>query len=510
MNDSIKRLAELEQHGAPLLSSIARMNAIGVYFSIEIARSSTASRVFASYGSDIRTLFAEIVESVVKIHKETAENYSNQLAVFQSLDKNYTAITKDSQDAIRESYTAITRISRICVETLERITDYFAALTRQISRIITAIQVGDITRQQIEHIIGALTDVEARSAREAWENGSVEQDRQIEKELFQVAALQLAQLQHVRAEITECHATLQKALDQIGVIFDVLVADVQELLSGERTSTGRPSWDSELTGELKKMWELEKSGMAIAERTVSTMDQVFRASTLLRRYIESIGKNNRRLALEAYNARILSMRLGQEGRTLTTLAKEVSGLSQTMHDYVGKVTGAIAAIVALADEAASRIKSAARPATDGAATGGQDSGRADLDRLHDETNAFIRLTSGACHKAGNLKADLHKINDGLKTMDAVGQQLDENLGILGSVVTSLSAAAGGTSEGEWTNGLHNAERYTMEAERLIHRQLAAGNDATDVSAPNAGGSSLISPMPQMDDDDDLGDNVDLF
>jgi hypothetical protein len=177
------------------------------------------------------------------------------------------------------------------------------------------------------------------------------------------------------------------------------------------------------------------------------------------------------------------MRLGAEGRALTTLAKEVSDLSQTTRTYMGCVTAAITGIVAVSGQAESRIQTVRAEQSTESQAGGT-THQSDISLLEGETAQFISLISEACIQARGHLADMDGVRTALQAIDGIEEKLEETLDALGSVVTTLSAAIGERLDGDGESrdiqaGDVHAERYTMEAERRIHRQLAGGHGAVD-------------------------------
>lgn|GEM_PF-6602782 len=494
---SIGRLGELAQTSTAFHGNSARMNTIGIYFSIEISRSADASRVFTTFAEDIRDIFNEINGLVDAIRTETGKGLVAQTSILRILEGDYQRVAEDSRSIVGEGYETIQRVSRISVEMLERITGYFTTLERNIGRILTALQIGDIARQQIEHIVAGLNDIPLGDERTSGTDDGKAARSAIR---FKAASLQLAQLRHVRVEIGEANATIRDATEQIAVVLEVLAKDVEELTSGVRNRTGVTHWADEMTEELRHIMAIDRAGKDITDRTFATMNQTAEASLHLRRHVESIGGTNRRLRFEAYNARILSMRLGNEGRALTMLAKEVSDLSGVTHRYLDQVSAIIGVVVSLVGE---------REGGRGIAAAGveSDAGEADLGRLEEEIRTFVRLTTDACQSARGLLGDAHNIESGLATVETLALQVDETLSILGAATAGVASEAGAAALQEWEQAEVHADRYTMDAERRIHRQLLAMAEGAEASA--SGPPPSLRQVPE-NVASGLGDNVDLF
>lgn len=497
MKKNVENLAEIEKKNREFVASWTRMNAIALYFSIESSRTEAASSLFATYARDIRSLFGEMIEVVHRIGQEVEQNSQNQISAIKVVTADYESVVKDSRSAIKQSYATITGISSVSMETLERVTRYFSLLGRSVARILTAIQVGDITRQQLEHIVTSLEE----AAGFAGSGGTVDVDR------ARVIALQYAQLKHVRREIADAHATIAESVEQIAAAFGILAADVNDLMSGARGASGDVDWVTALTGEMEKMWHLERAGAKVVDHTLATIDNAFGSSQMLKNHVGRIADHNRRLSMEAYNARILSMRLGDEGRSLITLAKEVSEISRATQGYMNDVTRVVGGIIAIAEQAVRKIEvmrqgfGSARDYDEG---GGQT--RNDLDDLGRETSQFAKMTVDACANAKDLNIELHFVEEGVTALGALGLRLDSSLEALGAVVAGLNGQFGDSLGKEWTAGEELIERYTMENERLIHRQLAAGDQLSEVAID----SSVGQRNEMVVSDDEMGENVELF
>ena len=493
MQTSVARLASIEKRNEVFTGNSSRMNTIAIYFSIEISRSATATAVFTSYARDIRSLFGEIIEGVSRIEHEVTENRRRQTEAMARVKSDYDAVAANARDAVRQSYATITHISQVSTDTLERVIKYFSLLGRSVARILTAIQVGDIARQQLEHVIAALEGCRQRPP-----TGG-----QGDMEWARVIALQFAQTRHVRSEIADASATIHEAAEQISAAFGILAADVDELLSGVRNVGKGGDWMSELTGELAGMCDREEKSAEVVNRTLDTLEGAFGSSRLLRRHVEEIAVNNRRLSMEAYNARILSMRLGDEGRALTTLAKEVSDLSRATQNYMEEVTGAITEVVDVAEQAAARIKGLRT--VDGGGEGSAADRRRDIEELDQEICDFVRTTADACDKARMLHGEVDIIQQGLDAVNALTTDIDSALETLSGVVAILTEAFG-EAGGDWAADTALADRYTMDTERLIHRQLASGTAADDVILD----STVSKRRDMIVNEEEMGENVELF
>ncbi|CAK0773766.1 hypothetical protein CCP2SC5_600023 [Azospirillaceae bacterium] len=490
MSDNVQKLEKLSWNNDKFIQNNTRMNTISIYFSIEITRSPTAMQIFSGYANDIRALFGDILASVNKIGKEIKGNICQQQVAVENVNKNYVTISTRSQEALRESYSIVSHISQISVETLERVTKYFSLLGRSIAHIMTAIQVGDITRQQIEHIVEALNSCMK----------SPVSNQKSKIEWARIIILQHAQLNHVHSEISDAYATIRESLDMIAASFGILATDVDDLLSGARSSSNSSNWFAQLTGEMKNMSNLEKESITIVNRTLEALNEAFSSSKTLQSYVDKIAVNNRRLSLEAYNARILSMRLGNEGRALTTLAKEVSDLSRITSDYMLGVTDAINQIVASAESAEADIDRMHADMTEAKANS------IDVAQLEREIGQFVSLTTEACKKAQTFQDDVQKLENSLKAIDVVGQNLDHTITKLGNVVAAMTKAYGDSLGGELQIDRQHAERYTMKTERLIHHQLTNPKSVVKVGID----SSMAQRRDMIVNEDKFGENVDLF
>jgi hypothetical protein len=341
-----------------------------------------------------------------------------------------------------------------------------------------ALQIGDITRQRLEHVATGLTTLEAAvrqaSAMAPEEIGLVEDH---------VLALLAAQAADTVDEFRGQARILAQSLRAIGPQTSALLALKDQ---GNAQGEGEEESDNVLhvlersiaevhnvTGRLQEADELsERLGTATSATAES-----------LGRRIAAVQRVKNDVQQMAWNTDLRCRRMGTEGQGLAMIATEIRNFSNHLEMLTNGISGTFQQLV----DAAAEMRAQAEEA------GKVDAGRALSASLDCVRDGGKRMQDGM----SGLDRDASAVGDILRqTTENV--DCDAEIGdALGEAVLHLANAAGEPAPlpdeppavlGEILATIHAT--YTMASERDVHKRFAIAGTEAEVAAP------------AMDDDDD--------
>lgn len=209
-----------------------------------------------------------------------------------------------------------------------------------IAELISALQVGDITRQRIEHVsqaLGLLSDLPSLaptlSAADARQAAAM------------VLALQASQLDHTAGD-------LDTQLADISTNMNALSREAQELAELGRSSfagAGGASFLDGLAAEMERTENLlQRYGEALSN-TEATMRVVGQAAGAMMAHVEAVHSIEADLKIMALNASFKCARLGDKGRTLSVVAQSLRQLANRTVEDAGHLMDSLKAAMAIAD-----------------------------------------------------------------------------------------------------------------------------------------------------------------
>ena len=375
-------------------------------------------------------------------------------------------------------------------------------VSANISEVVTSMQMHDMTRQQVEHIVEALDRLSARLGSSDNAIPDTERFRKVIVEVGDVCELQSALLRFASSELgTAVRSIVDNLRD---------VAGKQTMMASETLSTTGmvDSGDGSIIEVIKRGAEVATAVLvkcAQSEREMS--DTLSKVSGMIQEVtgfvtdIENIGSE---IDLIALNSQVKAAHTGREGAALGVLAEAIKRLSVdavTQTEAVARTLEQINQFTAhLFQEASEENEQLGTriPAMEEEFFGIL----ADLGSMNDE---MMRILSGLGSRVGSLTEDIERATSGIDVHERVGRMADEVTEVLDRIVAKAREFEPASMEFK-ENLRHMEERYTMQSERHIHEALAR---------KRGGGTVAMAPTkPEKSapvaEDSEFGDNVDLF
>jgi len=463
IQDDAKSIHRTIQSVAPI---VATFDVLGVMTRIESVRFEGAGTTFvglaeavAALSRQIREETARTADSAAILVATTAQAAGQMRDVARRLEENLGPLTSQASAEllkIREHRAHASEEGKL-------LGARFDSVSRAIGEVVTGLQAHDIVRQQIEHVLEALSRQESSGPH-----------------LAEVARLQAAQLDNSRATFERSVNQVRHALAEIERNIAEMAEEAAGLLglSGGADAAFLSSVESDLAGILAILDSNRISDHGLAEAAVSVRQRVSGISETVAG-VRAIGIQMQRVAL---NATIQAAQLGPAGgalevvaRAIQDLARETEAAGDTLEN---RLRMTVEAARALGDATAGRS--------------GWEDGMTHLARsvevlrtIQDQARGdYTRIVELAEALTGQIR----------ETVEAFGTQHECLEVLAGAAETLRELSAGAPAVGEagarqaaWQHLMPS--RYTMHSERRVHETVyeaaRAGANASEVSAPPA-------------------------
>jgi len=443
---------------------VATLHALASTTQLENSRRDSVNAGFDSVVTDLRQMaadikpkFNEVLEQSRDVHT-TAEAGLRQAKTF--LDRH----RRDVSRFRRETQTHLHAMAEACATSsvlADKSTQSVASVKTSIESVLQSLQIQDIARQMIEHIVQDLDEF-ASGAQRALSDKKVEEAQSWLAELNIVARVEAAQAANV------CDRLLS-SLAQIDGSIQSIVATLSSIAKESLRFSGKSNGASLLrslehgirgTSEALCAHDAQEAAMLRALASVSTTAEGVEA---LVDEVASFGRDARFIGL---NAMVKAVHVGQSGVTLRVLAREV----QEVADQIGAFTTAAAKIMRSVGSEAHMLVGETSSALDPSArTGAAVAANLEalMGRLGDYQHALEMTVDSLLSGSAVLRAEVSRTSNSLHGLMARTKGLRElSLRLTKMQADALVAARGATPP---AGRVHTDDWYTMEDERRVQR-----------------------------------------
>jgi len=378
-------------------------------------------------------------------------------------------------------------------------------IAAEIATVVMALQVGDATRQRLEHVAQALDMLAGGDAGAPWAAGLDPADRRALAGA--VYRLQSAQLGGAGDDLVAESSRVAGALTRLSGEAQALVRSARHAYGAGEVGGG--SFLTELEVQLRRTSTLmqgAQSARAEVDRLIAT---IAAALDKLKQRLGAVREVEIDMRLVSLNTSFKCGRLGARAQKLKVIAEELRRYANQTIDDVNEVTRAIAEVMAAAGtlggtgDAAAGTQGGTDRADAGAGRGEDGIGRADaavatsiaaFRRSADRMEAALDELFGA---GDTVAAQLGEAARSMSVGGTVAHALGDSRARLDALAAACPAAADATAVAERLRAF-GTDDYTMAAERDIHRsferRLAPGLAAAPVPAAADAASSDIDDL----------------
>lgn len=497
-------LKEMENVAQPLegfqkMYKMLRM--LGISTKIESSRMGDAGAAFMTLALDVERLSHQVNDksaSILVHSQQLSGMIAGNLRMVRSSEAAQDTELSGVLAATSGNIEAMLAVNDRCGNFGALVSNVSSLVTENISEVVSSMQMHDMTRQQVEHVIEALERLHGKLPAEA--SMDMNSFRQLVIEAGDVCELQSAQLRHAASELTGA----------VRVIIDNLrdVAGKQETMA---TESGSVTGSSDAGGSFV---EAMSNGMskvtavlarcAQADREMSeTLQRVATTMGEIKGFITDIEDIGLEINLIALNSQIKAAHTGSEGAGLGVLAEAIKRLavdavtqtevvSSTLLE-VNSITEGLFAHASLETEDLIAHIAAMESEVN-----------AVLGALGTLNNNLLEILSGLAERVGMLSNDIETATGSIDVHDRVERMASDVMGVLEVIVQKARHLVPASNEFK-DNLRHMEARYTMESERHIHEAIARKRGATITPV------AVAQKQPAAaESESGFGDNVDLF
>lgn len=443
-----------------IVSVNARVTAAGIVgdsddfdvFTTDIATlSDSASQTIQAFAQVYRQLTTEVDRAVTQRARFEAAHADTLTHLGTSLADTLTALSQQRATAL-ESSAETGRVSR--------------QIVGRIGSAVMALQVGDATRQRIEHVEAGL------AALAQLLDGQVAFEQTIEPDQRGRAVAAIAALE--QSQLSQTAASFAQELDQANQALSALAADADNFMARSRDfggdERGQSSAIASLSAQLRTAVTILSDFDAERAKLETVATAVQSTVKTLLEHVEAVQEIEANMRLVSLNAAVRCAQLGPRGASLTVIATQLRELTSET------VVAAEAAMTRL-DESSSLAGSF------GAAATGQGAGQ--VGELEQQATLALdilsRLDQHMASALARLNSDgpkviklLQNAAAGLSGQSTMAEMLDD-LALSAAALSPDPVPDNPTIElAAILAGLRKL--YTMEAERQMHDQLFPQTD----------------------------------
>jgi hypothetical protein len=519
----VELLAQMKRLQEPinkLQGTSKTFRVLGVGIKVESSRTREGMQGFALLAEEVAEI-AKLVQTNCKfcIEKATLVEHgiSTSRKVLSSSENSY---DDSGERAIYNILQALEDIGRRSDRLAAGIEERSNSMVQGISDVVMAMQFHDITRQQLENVSSALTEVTTK-IEEVHASENKEQSEEIVLEIYSILSIQAAHLNSIYEQVQNARKQIETGLGKTMEQARIQAKDARALL-GMESRSGNQSIVADLEKEIDNVViSLNKSLNVVtqaAEVSREVYDNVAQIGSFINK-IEGIAFDVKILAI---NAMVEALKTDVAGNTLTVLAKELSALSRETRDGAADSIGVLQSIIEGTEK---QLEYATN----------LDQSSEVVDEMIDRAKEFTGTILSSLQEVGtighkmdgasrDLSSKITRLIPGIKFPLIMGDRIDRNWQNICRAINQIEDAYPQFQERSFEVKQmveKVAQQYVMERERSIHAQVAGQGsidaESGEVELFQDDGLELFEDNIPEDKKksggeikEEFGDNVELF
>ncbi|VFQ44633.1 hypothetical protein MSL71_22820 [Desulfoluna butyratoxydans] len=491
------------------IDGVARyLRAVALNIFIETSRSDISDENFSVIAGEIKTLSEEMIRVSKSIHELTVASKNRFEAMFTEISGGIVEITGLADLAEHSAGNSIEQIEELMgysfglVEDAERMS---RGIFREVEKIVVGVQLHDSMRQRIEHIVSGLSEVDRLCNPETACLDSGQGRADDVATAHALIGLQRAQIEQLIADVDAVYGQTRVAME--GIVGDITQLTRYLTNMGDPAAARETRRDASedpfgmLSSDLSNIRSLERRGADLESRLGEIYQKAFEAVSTLSSFTDDLHNISRESHNKALNTIIAANHLGTEGRSLSVLAKEMKSLSNQAEESIGAVETVISSVVDTIQGV--ELETLFNTGDD------DSSSEASVvsmtlslyEQIKERTAGLLEVSTKLITTFARAREALTFLPSLVEMLTRQRDQLDEANGLLAPWVDETATVR--------IPEHCLVDRYTMETERSVHMACMAGDTGGAASAPDGGGT-FGSQGSEPGDDDDFGDNIELF
>ncbi len=496
-------IKNLHKKGEQIEKIILSLNITCLNIAVESSRSMESEQMFQSFIQELKQQSKEIVATAQGICNDANTTKIKLDFAHKEISRGQGelhSLTKDAEIDVNNASGGIEEILELSRRSLEQTSIHTKEISRQIGEIVVAIQFHDISRQQIEHIVAGLEEAAALCAEESSESSSsTTREKNLTRANFLVK-LQSAQLKDVIEEIENAYKTISTAFQEISIEVGTLISSTKDLNADSIDENTKANPFSALRVSLEHLTSLSEKGRGLQIMTQEEAKQISDTVTLLSQYIEKVRHFGVLLHFQALNAVIKSIHLGDLGLSLEILAQEVSSLSAQSENIVSSTILDLEKIIGLTKDLKGESREKSDQSSELADTAGVTL-KTTFENISQTNNRIIETSTSALDEANALQKTISQTGASVIFLQEIADDLRTRLGESEKVLEILKPWDP-KKEDSQNEKQEEAFDYTMEREREIYHQIIGKEDRDE--------GKIDTKNPDINSREHPGGSIDLF
>lgn len=499
----LRLLGELSEPMGGFQKMNKALRMLSISTKIESARLGEMGSGFVNLAMDVEKLSHQVNDksSAILAHSQLLSTMiTSNLSSVHTSETAQDAEVVSSLQSTASSLQELVLVNERCNHFGTTVSAISAGVTDDISEVVASLQMHDMTRQQVEHIVEALVHLSAELA--DFEAAAAAEERCLDLvvESGDVCELQEAQLRFASSELYNAVCSVVDNLRDVAHK-QSLMADETRNVAGVADSTSGTSFVDVMSRGMTAI-TAALTTCARADREMSaTMKEVAQTVREIATFVADIEEIGSEIDLIALNAQVKAAHTGPEGAALGVLAEAIKRLS----DETVRQTDSVAATLKNINSATEHLSLGVEDEDEhlnSRIAAMQDEVVGVLKNLAGMNNDLFSILSDLSDRVDSLTMDVEKTTSGIDVHQRSKKMSDGVVSELEQIVVQSRRIVPASSEFK-ENLRHMEEHYTMESERHIHEALARKRSGQSAIAVES--AVKISP-----DDSEFGDNVDLF
>lgn len=513
MGSSTGELGTLSQTCTGLTRIARFLNIVGMNIDVESCRSTESKNMFQGFGGEVKELAQKIAVIAEQIQMDSKSVQSSQMAGVNDIKtalKELSILSGSAQESVSHAMNNVERLTQLSHTTLNNAAIHSNEIQEQVGGIVMGIQFHDIVRQKLEHVISAFKDCKTLLTHDQ----SGENLQRVQAKIYFILKVQAAQLSKIRSELNTVHTNLEQAFTMISDKTDRLMSDVVGSGMGKKEEKELAREFDSIEKALERLKKLHTHGQSMSNRMMERIRETSLIISGLSQYTDQVNSINISLQYKALNAIIMTSKLGEKGRTLEVLAREVRLISMNSDELMEQIVKALKSVAEITGNLKELNREGSAEISD-TLTVSLDS---TMHQISTTLGRYEENRSQSVEIAGKLNKDIkitrkrvHFISQWAEDIGTIETELNEILEQVQPLILSMDKAV-------LTEYEDIAKRYTMESEREVHLQTALTDKGqmnrdcpgNETENQTIGEISQDNQACQANQDDEFDDNIELF
>lgn len=315
--------------------------ALSVLTNMEVARLGDAGTGFRYLAQEL----ADFATSVTKDIQELADHTEARRAAIEEtrqvlstelphLQDELARIESGLESALTVVDSSLTQLLTMPVQFKKSVQD----IAQQIAGVVAAVQAHDITRQQIEHVEGALAAI---SSRLSGEGNSQEGIAQELPRAYAGLTIQIHQGRTIRQTVSSWVSQIRTCMDAIRRISASEVVGIAPAVLEQ---------EQHISSHLSRIELLESESRAYSEKLQQSLGGLSHLMQLVTEHLQRTKSVRERLQLLAFNSIIEASRLGVQAAAVLAIAKRIEAISTSWSQITDQSARTMQEMLKLAEQ----------------------------------------------------------------------------------------------------------------------------------------------------------------